>query len=241
MVVEECGDIGLPTFRSSAFLYSTCIQEPRIVPVKSNKTQYKFNYPYTLTAMASSRPENNLPKLSRFITAHDAQGKAIFHQGHSEQMPIQLLDNGGEYTFSLAYATNRFPAQLQNDEDVDVYSKLLSNPPGLVSPTGTVCRIVDFAPYIRCAMHRTVSLDYGVVLEGEVELILDSGETRIMKRGDVAVQRGTNHAWKNVTPDTEGQGSWARMLYFLSPAEPLELEGVGALGEVTVGIDVKAS
>ncbi|KAJ5992342.1 hypothetical protein N7451_008066 [Penicillium sp. IBT 35674x] len=190
---------------------------------------------------SSSHPENNLPKLSRFITAHDAQGKAIFHQGQSEQMPIQLLDNGGDYTFSLAYATDRFPAQMQNDEDVNVYSKLLSNPPGLVSPTGTVCRIVDFAPHIRCAMHRTVSLDYGVVLEGEVELILDSGETRIMKRGDVAVQRGTNHAWKNVTPDTEGQGSWARMLYFLSPAEPLELEGVGALGEVTVGIDVKAS
>ena len=47
-------------------------------------------------------------------------------------------------------------------------------------------------------MHRTVSLDYGVVLEGEVELVLDSGETRLMKRGDVSVQRGTNHAWRNM-------------------------------------------
>lgn len=39
-------------------------------------------------------------------------------------------------------------------------------------------------------MHRTVSLDYGIVLEGEVELILDSGEKRLMKQGDVAIQRG---------------------------------------------------
>ncbi len=48
-------------------------------------------------------------------------------------------------------------------------------------------------------MHRTVSLDYGVVLEGEVELVLDSGEVRLLKRGHVAVQRGTNHAWRNAS------------------------------------------
>ena len=64
---------------------------------------------------------------------------------------------------------------------------------------GTVCRIVDFGPNTQPVMHRTQSLDYGVVLEGEVEMQLDSGESRILKRGDVAVQRGTNHAWKNVT------------------------------------------
>ncbi|RBR22531.1 hypothetical protein FVER53590_25055 [Fusarium verticillioides] len=38
-------------------------------------------------------------------------------------------------------------------------------------------------------MHRTLSIDYGVVIEGEMELVLDSGENRAMKRGDVAVQR----------------------------------------------------
>ncbi|CAK96587.1 uncharacterized protein An07g01420 [Aspergillus niger] len=80
-------------------------------------------------------------------------------------------------------------------------------------------------------MHRTVSVDYGVVLEGEVELVLDSGETRLLKRGDVAVQRGTNHAWRNVTPDGEGgEGMWARMLYVLMPAKGLELgEDLGGI------------
>ncbi|KAI5200242.1 hypothetical protein E4T38_06606 [Aureobasidium subglaciale] len=43
-------------------------------------------------------------------------------------------------------------------------------------------------------MHRTVSLDYGVVLEGEAVLVLNSGEERLLQRGDIAMQRGTNHA-----------------------------------------------
>ncbi|KAL4735875.1 hypothetical protein BDV11DRAFT_173415 [Aspergillus similis] len=168
----------------------------------------------------STHPKNTLPKLSRFITTHDANAKAVFHRGQSEEMPIQILKNTDDYTFSLVYATNRFPARLQDDEDVNTYSEYLKSPPGLVSMSGTVCRIVDFAPNVRCAMHRTVSLDYGAVLEGEVELILDSGETRVLKRGDIAVQRATNHAWRNVTPtskpDGEDKGSWARMLFLVT-------------------------
>lgn len=69
-------------------------------------------------------------------------------------------------------------------------------------------------------MHRTQSLDYGIVLEGEVELILDSGEKRAMKVGDVAIQRGTMHAWRNMS-DTKP----ARMIYVLTPAKPLEVDG----------------
>jgi len=69
-------------------------------------------------------------------------------------------------------------------------------------------------------MHRTVSLDYGIVLVGEVELVLDSGETRLMKTGDICVQRGTMHAWRNTSP-TE----WARMMYVLQPSLPLTVDG----------------
>lgn len=76
-------------------------------------------------------------------------------------------------------------------------------------------RYVDMGPESLSPMHKTVSIDYGVVLEGEVELVLDSGETKLMKRGDLCVQRGTNHAWKNVTPN----GGWARMMYVLVAAK----------------------
>jgi quercetin dioxygenase-like cupin family protein len=74
-------------------------------------------------------------------------------------------------------------------------------------------------------MHRTVSLDYGIVIEGEIELILDSGERKKMVAGDIAVQRGTMHAWRNMS-----DAKWARMLYILQPSKPLTI-GAEKLGE----------
>jgi uncharacterized cupin superfamily protein len=45
-------------------------------------------------------------------------------------------------------------------------------------------------------MHRTETVDYGIVLEGELTLIMDEGET-VIRRGDIVIQRGTNHGWAN--------------------------------------------
>lgn len=159
-------------------------------------------------------------------------------------MPVKTMADKAD--FSLAYTSDHFPARLGGEADIADYAKYLAAPPGIAISTGSVCRIVDMPPYAISPMHRTVSLDYGVVLEGEVELVLDSGETRLMKRGDVAVQRGTNHAWKNVTPDTvdekgEKVGQWARMMYVLLPAEEIEVDGMGKLQEVVDGIGARSS
>ncbi|KAJ5266527.1 hypothetical protein N7478_009335 [Penicillium angulare] len=187
----------------------------------------------------------NLRPLNRFITTHDSSGKAIFSSHLSEEMPVQSMPDSAD--FSLAYTSSHFPAQLNNSTDLAEYASYLSTPPGITISTGNVCRIVDIRPGAESPMHRTVSLDYGVVLEGEIELVLDSGETRLLKRGDVAVQRGTNHAWKNVTPDVVDDVSgvktpqWARMLYVLSPAEEILIDGGKRLGEVVDGIGVRAS
>lgn len=56
-------------------------------------------------------------------------------------------------------------------------------------------------------MHKTQTLDYVVVLEGEMEVILDGGEKRVVRRGEVVIQRGCMHTWRNLSR-TEG----ARML-----------------------------
>ena len=48
-------------------------------------------------------------------------------------------------------------------------------------------------------MHRTQTLDHAIVLSGEVELLLDSGEKRVCRQGDCVVQRATMHAWKNLS------------------------------------------
>lgn len=89
-------------------------------------------------------------------------------------------------------------------------------------------RYVDMAPGSLSPMHYTKSIDYGIVLEGEVECILDSGEKRLMKRGDSCVQRGTYHAWRNVS----GEGVWARMVFVLVGAEGEGLEEELAVKEM---------
>jgi quercetin dioxygenase-like cupin family protein len=174
--------------------------------------------------MAQYVDASPLPNVKRYITAHDDEGKAVI----SKEIPegSAWTAAGAEAKFFLGYATSTFPAELSKDADIGTYKRFLDSPPGLVIYGGTVLRYVDMAPGIISPMHRTTSLDYGVVLEGEVELILDSGEKRVLKRGDTAIQRGTNHAWRN-TSETE----WARMLYVLMEANPIVTKDGKVLGE----------
>ncbi|RGP75122.1 hypothetical protein FLONG3_5806 [Fusarium longipes] len=151
-----------------------------------------------------------LRQTQRFITTHNEEGKAIVDTTIDSDAPFYALPNK-EAHFALGYATKQFPADLSSD--ISSYQSFLSDAPGLSVSTGTVLRYVDMCPGHMSPMHRTVSLDYGVVLEGEVELILDSGDKRVLKRGDVCVQRATMHAWRNCS-ETE----WARMLYVLLPS-----------------------
>ncbi|KAI1464442.1 uncharacterized protein F4812DRAFT_212156 [Daldinia caldariorum] len=128
---------------------------------------------------------------------------------------------GGDMLFSLMYTTQGFPVSMADGKDIKTYQNYLTNTPAISIPSGTACRTVDFPPDYTTPMHRMPSCDFGVVLEGEVELILDSGETRLLKRGDVSVQRGTNYAWHNTSRD-----SWARMLYVLQSAEKVVAGGI---------------
>jgi len=68
-------------------------------------------------------------------------------------------------------------------------------------------------------MHRTDSLDYGIVLEGEIVLELDDGKSVHLKAGDVVVQRGTIHAWVNPTDKPN------RMAFILLDAKPATVGG----------------
>lgn len=145
--------------------------------------------------------------MKRFITTYNPEGKAVFSTGLSEDVHSKPLPDG-EAAFALGWTSKGFPVDFSSDADLSVYNSFLENAPGIVISNGTVLRTVDMAPGHVSPMHRTVSLDYGVVIEGEMELILDSGETRLMKRGDMAIQRGTTHAWRNAS-DTE----WARMVF----------------------------
>lgn len=184
--------------------------------------------------MAHHTDPSPLPHINRYITTHTPDGLATL----DESIPSTASwTDAGTAKFFLGYCTNTFPASISGSSDIENYNKYLSAPPGLSVPGGTVLRIVDMQAGQTSPMHRTTSLDYGVVLEGEVELILDTGEKRILKRGDTCVQRGTNHAWRNTS-----ETNWARMLYVLVDAQPIELEGGKKLGEDLGGmVGVKKS
>lgn len=91
-----------------------------------------------------------------------------------------------------------------------------ARPFAIMPATGHLMRIIEIHPPRlggrRTAMHRTRTLDYAVVIEGEVVLILDDGET-VLGPGSVVVQRGTDHAWENRSDEI------ARMAFFHIAAE----------------------
>jgi len=161
----------------------------------------------------------NLPGVTTFLTGHDAAtGKAIVH---AERPGSWTSLDKNEMAFNVVFTTSQFPASVNDDADIKTHDALLSSKKlGLVNPGGTVCRMVDFSPGYTCLMHRTQSLDYGIILEGSIEMVLDSGETRLMHRGDVAVQRATMHAWRNTS-----QTEWARMIFVLQECEKVEIMG----------------
>jgi len=172
-------------------------------------------------ATSSQQPGqvSNLRGVTTYVTGHNEDnGTAIIQSkrpGQWSSYDDKLLG------FSVAYTTSSFPVSLNKDADLSTHDDLMSKQKlGLVNPNGTVCRIVDFAPGFDCMMHRTQSLDYGIVLEGSIELVLDSGETQLMQRGDVAVQRATMHAWRNPS-----KHEWARMVFVLQDCQKVILGG----------------
>jgi len=163
---------------------------------------------------------NTLPPIRRYITTHTKDGEAVFLSPNQIPECVPSRPAGDDGDLALLYATATFPVQAHDEADVAIYDDYLHTPPGLTAPTGTVMRVIDMKPGKITPMHRTVSLDYGVVIEGEAELILDSGEKRVMKRGDVSIQRGTSHSFRN-TSDSE----WCRLLFVFLPMEQLTVAG----------------
>ncbi|KAH7361586.1 hypothetical protein B0T11DRAFT_279211 [Plectosphaerella cucumerina] len=178
-----------------------------------------------------SDPASDFSKPKVYITGHDSSsGKAIVQD--SREGGWTVLDNG-RLAMNVMYTTSEFPASLNSDEDIKTHDRLIaSGTLGLVNKNGTVARMVEFAPGYECLMHRTTSIDYGVCLEGSIELVLDSGDVQVMHRSDVVVQRGTIHAWRNPSA-TE----WARMFFVLQDCQEITLDGK-ALGEdLGVGVE----
>ena len=160
----------------------------------------------------------NLPAPNVFLAGHDdTTGKAIVH---SHQPSQRKMDESGQISMSAAYTTS-FPPDLNQDADISTHQGTMARGHlGLVRGGATVLGYVDLAAGSQFSMHRMQSLDYGIVLEGQVGRVLDSGQTSVLRRGNVMVQRATMHAWRNLsaglsagvcagTADARGYGGWA--------------------------------
>lgn len=170
--------------------------------------------------MASSANDNTasseLREPRRFITDYNREGKSVFSAVLDSKMtPIDVFN----VTVHDAFVSTTSPAQMNGGADIEAMQSL---PPaeGIGREGATVARLVDFPPGQTTFLHRTVTIDYGVHISGDLELVLDSGEARRLKPGDVVVQRGTNHAWRNPHP-TET----ARAFFAMAPIVPLVVNG----------------
>ena len=124
-------------------------------------------------------------KLRRVVTGHNREGKSIVEQdGEIETLP-------GRPGFSQVpvWATKELPAKL-TDGNPDAW-KL-----GTTIAGGSVFRVIQYNPGVAERWHRTDSIDYAVILSGEIDMQMDEGEVHL-KAGDVVVQRGTTHNWVN--------------------------------------------
>jgi hypothetical protein len=142
-----------------------------------------------------------MPKPARrIVTGHDEAGRSVIL---ADGMPPNVRDKGTGVDFIEIWSTTGTPAPIHSVEPEPTNGPLRVPPPR----HGTRLRYNDFYPgHIQKLpprtdgrhrmMHRTRSVDYGIVLEGEIYMILDTGEV-LLRAGDVVVQRGTDHAWEN--------------------------------------------
>jgi quercetin dioxygenase-like cupin family protein len=131
---------------------------------------------------------SGLPPIQRVVTGHNELGRAVFK---SEDVSPTKLIPSGDASFLLIWTTETVPAD--NNDETDGRHR----DAGLTLDGGSVIRIVDMLPGKESPMHRTNSIDYGIVLEGEIELELEDGAKKTIRQGGVVVQRGTNHRWRN--------------------------------------------
>jgi len=147
----------------------------------------------------------------RVVTTHDRQGVSVV-RSNDLLTPTPIAT--GVADFQLVWTTPTVPADNNGEADGAAVDA------GLTLKHGSVVRIVDMLPGKASPMHRSFSIDYGIVIAGELELQLDGGEIVPLKAGDIVVQRGTNHLWRNPSADTT-----CRIAFILIEAAPVVVDG----------------
>jgi mannose-6-phosphate isomerase-like protein (cupin superfamily) len=159
-----------------------------------------------------------LRKIRRIVTGHDARGRSIIASDAPSPHVLALMDDP-PFGLTDLWVTHASPADNSGSADAAARPAITLEPPR----GGSIFRVVEFPPDQATAgkldrkklfeamhageamdregarhpgMHKTATVDYAIVLSGEIYAVMDEGET-LMKAGDCLIQRGTNHAWSN--------------------------------------------
>jgi quercetin dioxygenase-like cupin family protein len=125
--------------------------------------------------------------IRRVVTGHDAQGRAVVA---IDEVCRNVISHRPQHASCVVWSTGSFPADNSGGEDGAARAVASTD------PAGSVFRIVEYAPGVTPRNHRTESIDYAVVMAGEIDMEID-GATVHLAQGDVLVQRGTIHNWVN--------------------------------------------
>ena len=125
--------------------------------------------------------------IRRVVTGHDDGGRAVVT---IDEVSTNVISRRPRHESCVIWSTGSFPSD--NSTALDGGAR----PVASTDPHGSVFRIVEYAPGVAPRNHRTESIDYAVVMSGEIDMDLD-GATVHLRQGDVLVQRGTIHNWVN--------------------------------------------
>jgi mannose-6-phosphate isomerase-like protein (cupin superfamily) len=159
----------------------------------------------------------------RIVTGHDPSGRAIIQEDRPVPR-VQRIGGAIGPLFHEVWNTQATPAPIDAASGEPPETEITLAPPkngtrirvldippddeslGHVTPEQARAHFAEIgagdassfsgAGSRHAHMHRTETIDYGIVLEGEVVLIMDEGETTV-RAGDIVIQRGTNHGWAN--------------------------------------------
>ena len=148
-------------------------------------------------------------QVRRIVTGHDPNGRALIK---INEVSENVISRRPRQSACVIWTTESFPVNNTGDEDGGAREV------GTTLNNGTVFRVVEFAPGVAPRNHRTDSIDYAVVVSGEIDMEIDDSVVHL-KAGDVVVQRGTIHNWANrgTAPCT--------IAFVLIDAKPVEIDG----------------
>ncbi|PFH54440.1 hypothetical protein AMATHDRAFT_134496 [Amanita thiersii Skay4041] len=160
-----------------------------------------------------------LPPIRRIVTGHNEQAIAVVASDVMLGGEVMTGVPGGRGG-AIWITTDSIPTRDNNSSD-DGAKRVIDAPPNmnLVHPSGTNLRFTDIPPGAAAPMHRTSSVDYNILVTGELIHITEDGTEKHLKAGDIVIQKGTMHSWRNPS------SSWARLVSVLIAAEPAVVNG----------------